>query len=119
MKDDGSRITKIVFLANDRRAAKVPRGTKAQKQWACPGCGKAVGADTLLDFESGWVIHDMTGDGDLPSGASGGRWWTKGICPHCFERVQFTKSGAKVIEVNVPGREMGSGRKTIIRKRGQ
>ena len=107
MNDDGGRITKIVFLANDRRAAKVPRGTKAQKQWACPGCGKAVGADTLLDFESGWAMED------------GGRWWTKGICPHCFRRVQFTKSGARVLEVNVPGREMGSGRKTIIRKRGQ
>lgn len=104
---DGSRITKIVFLAQDRQPAKRPRGMKARKQWACPGCGRAVGADTLLDFESGWVMEDT------------GRWWTKGICPHCGQRVQFTKHGSKVIEVNIPGREMIAGKKTVIRKKGE
>lgn len=103
--NDGSRITKIVFLGLDRQPAKLPRGKRAAKQWACPGCGRAVGADTLLDFESGWAVEDA------------GRWWTKGLCPHCGKRVQFTKSGAKVLDVNTPGREMVTGKKTIIRRR--
>lgn len=106
MKDAGSAIRTIVFLANDRRAAKLPRGKKATKQWACPSCGRAVGADTLLDFESGWHTEDA------------GRWWTKGICPHCWTRVQFTKSGATVIEGDhKPGTEWKPVRKTIIRRR--
>lgn len=106
IRDDGSPISRIVFLANDRRAAKLPRGKKAAKQWACPSCGRAVGADTLLDFESGWVMEDA------------GRWWTKGLCPHCFTRVQFSKSGAAVIEgAHVPGKEWAPVKKTIIRRR--
>lgn len=108
MKDDGSAIRTIVFLANDRQPAKLPRGKRAQKQWACPSCGKAVGADTLLDFESGWHTEDA------------GRWWTKGICPHCWTRVQFTKTGAAVIEGNhTPGAEWKPVRKTIIRRKGE
>lgn len=105
--NDGKPITKIVFVSVDRQPAKLPRGQRAAKQWACPGCGRAVGADTLIDFEHGWHLDD------------GGRWWVKGICPHCRRRIQFTKHGAMVLEVNVPGREMASGKRTIIRKKGE
>lgn len=105
--NDGSPVTKIVFVSQDRQPAKLPRGKKASKQWACPGCGRAVGADTLLDFEHGWALEDA------------GRWWVKGICPKCGRRIQFTKHGSMMLEVNTVGREMTTGKKTIIKRRGQ
>ena len=105
-RDDGSAIHTIVFRSLDRQPAKLPRGVKARKQWACPGCGRAVGADTLLDFETGWSVGDA------------GRWWTKGICPHCWKRVQFTKHGAAVLDYNIEGKPV-TAPKTVIRKKGE
>jgi hypothetical protein len=99
-------IHTIVFITPDRQPAKLPRGKKAQKQWRCPGCGRAVGADSLIDFETGWAMGEA------------GRWWVKGICPHCMQRVQFTKSKSVVIDSpHTPGKEWAPVRKTIIQKR--
>lgn len=105
--DDGSRISRIVFLAESRKAPKARTRTRKVKQWRCPSCDKPVEADTLLDFEHGWYTED-----------AGGRWWTKGICPHCFNRIQFTKSGAVVMTTpHKPGEPWKPVRKTIIRRR--
>ena len=106
-RDDGSPIRTIVFLATDRQPAKLPKGKRAVKQWVCPSCGRAVGADTLLDFEHGWHTDD-----------SAGRWWVKGICPYCWNRIQFTKHGAAVVDgPHTPGKEWKPVRKTIIKRR--
>ena len=104
--DDGSAITRIVFIAQERRAPKPRSRSRRIKQWRCPACDKPVEADTLLDFETGWATE------------VGGRWWTKGVCPHCFNRVQFTKHGAVVIAggQHVPGQEWVPVPKTVIRK---
>lgn len=107
IRDDGSAITRIVFIAQERKAPKARSRTRKVKQWLCPSCSKPVEADTLLDFENGWHTAD-----------AGGRWWIKGVCPHCFNRIQFTKSGAVVIDTpHKPGEEWKPVRKTIIKRR--
>lgn len=107
---DGSRIHTIVFVSPDRQPAKRPKSAKGGKQWVCPpSCGRRIGADDLIDFEHGWSMED-----------AGGRWWVKGICPHCWRRVQVTKTGIGVVEGDhQPGREWKPVRKTIVRKRGE
>lgn len=106
IRDDGSAIHTIVFLATDRRAAKRPKSAKGGKQWLCPACARKLGADDLLDFEHGWSLGDQ------------GRWWVKGICPHCWKRVQFTKTGATVVDGDPQvGRPWTPVRKTVILKR--
>lgn len=105
--DDGSPISRIVFLAESRKAPKARARTRTITQWRCPSCRKPVEADTLLDFEHGWFTDD-----------AGGRWWTKGVCPHCFNRVQFTKAGSVVMTTpHTPGMPWKPVRVTIIRRR--
>lgn len=112
--DDGSAIHTIVFITPSRQPA--PKTRKRAKQWTCPDpeCGRTLATDELLDFENGWSLVDQ------------GRWWVKGICPHCFSRVEFTKSGSRMLVTLpvAPTPKPSSGlfrvpRKTVIRKRGE
>lgn len=108
MVDDGSAIHTIVFVTPSRQPA--PRkGGKRAKQWTCPdpACSRTLATDELLDFENGWSLVDQ------------GRWWVKGICPHCFSRVEFTKSGARVLTAVAVQPTKPVPRKTVIRKRSE
>lgn len=104
--DDGSRIHTIRFVVPSRQPAPAKKRGRA-KQWACPApeCGRSLATDELLDFDNGWSVGDA------------GRWWVRGICPHCFSRLEFTKSGSRVLNTAMPAPPKPPPRVTVIRRR--